>query len=178
MSEDSTQVVYAGPPLTSGRRYYWKVRYWDQEGGVSRYSEPAWFEMGLLSRDEWKGYWVSGVQAGGMSVPACTAETSCEKNFRYPAEWRARGFTSRLSDTTSSELTVNGLATEYSIRPLPPTRSECFTHSYDVTPMLHSGPNAIAVMLGGGWATLEVPRGGFERYYDSPALLLELNVEL
>jgi alpha-L-rhamnosidase len=41
--------------------------------------------------------------------------------------------------------------------------------------MLKQGPNAIAVMLGGGWATLE--NRGFKPYYPSPALLLQLNVE-
>jgi alpha-L-rhamnosidase len=54
-SDDSIQIVYAGWPLASSRRYYWKVRYWDKEGRASTYSEPAWFEMGLLSRDEWTG---------------------------------------------------------------------------------------------------------------------------
>src|SRR5439155_12706904 len=28
-SDQSTQVVYTGKPLESGRAYYWKVRYWD-----------------------------------------------------------------------------------------------------------------------------------------------------
>src|SRR5579875_3414437 len=59
-SSDSTQVVYSGKPLVSGHTYYWKVRYWDSQGNASAYSQPASFEMGLLSRSEWKGQWIGG----------------------------------------------------------------------------------------------------------------------
>jgi len=59
-SSHSTQVVYAGKPLSSGKTYYWKVRYWDAAGNVSPYSGNAQFEMGLLARDEWKGQWIEG----------------------------------------------------------------------------------------------------------------------
>src|SRR5262249_36730093 len=59
-SEDSIQVTYGGKTLRSGLSYYWKVRFWDKENRVSAYSAPARFEMGLLSRDEWKGRWITG----------------------------------------------------------------------------------------------------------------------
>lgn len=161
-SDDSMQVVYAGQPLTSGRRYYWKVRYWDREGRVSPYSEPAWFEMGLLSRDEWKGQWVSG-------------GNQLRKEFQLSgAVARARVYITALG---YYELRINGA--RIGNRVLDPAFTtypkRVLYASYDVTPMLKHGPNAIAVMLGGGWATLK--NRGFEPYYKSPALLLELNVE-
>ena len=59
-SGDSTQIVYSGKPVESGHTYYWKVRYWDNEKRASDYSAPARFEMGLLSRQEWKGKWITG----------------------------------------------------------------------------------------------------------------------
>jgi alpha-L-rhamnosidase len=59
-SADSTQIVYSGKPVESGHTYYWKVRYWDNEKRASDYSAPARFEMGLLSRQEWKGKWITG----------------------------------------------------------------------------------------------------------------------
>src|SRR5579875_2811830 len=49
--------------------------------------------------------------------------------------------------------------------------------TYDVTPFLRQGANAIGVMLGGGWATLSHGRS-FHGYYSEPALLLQMNVEL
>jgi alpha-L-rhamnosidase len=59
-SEDSAQVTYGGKPLESQHTYYWKVRFWDSEKRASAYSTPARFEMGLLSRGEWKGQWITG----------------------------------------------------------------------------------------------------------------------
>jgi alpha-L-rhamnosidase len=56
-SDQSVQVTYAGKSLTSRQRVYWNVTVWD-ETGTSTQSATAWFELGLLARDEWKGEWV------------------------------------------------------------------------------------------------------------------------
>jgi len=45
--------------------------------------------------------------------------------------------------------------------------------TYDVTPMLNRGENALAVMLGNGWYC----EPGTLRYGDSPRLLLQMNIE-
>jgi alpha-L-rhamnosidase len=58
-SSQSVGVQYAGPNLESQRRYYWKVRVWDNHGKVSESPEQAWWEMGLLGRDAWKARWIS-----------------------------------------------------------------------------------------------------------------------
>ena len=47
-SDRSIQVEYAGKPLESRMRCWWKVRVWDKDGKESPWSEPAWWEMGLL----------------------------------------------------------------------------------------------------------------------------------
>ena len=57
-SDQSTQVVYAGQPLQSRQACYWKVRAWDKDGGVSPYSAPATWEMGLLQPRDWHGQWI------------------------------------------------------------------------------------------------------------------------
>lgn len=57
-TDQSTHIRYAGRALTSGGRYYWKVRVWDQDGLVSAYSEPTWFEMALLSSADWAASWI------------------------------------------------------------------------------------------------------------------------
>ncbi len=48
--------------------------------------------------------------------------------------------------------------------------------AYDLTPALKDGPNVIAIMLGGGWATQEVD--GSEVYYKEPAALAQMNAEM
>lgn len=57
-SSDSVGIPYAGPPLQSQKRYYWKVRIWDLQSIQSESSEPAWWEMGLLRKTDWAGKWI------------------------------------------------------------------------------------------------------------------------
>jgi alpha-L-rhamnosidase len=58
-SGESASVAYAGPALASRKRYYWQVRVWDQEGMPTAYSEPRWWEMGLLSKEDWTAQWIT-----------------------------------------------------------------------------------------------------------------------
>jgi len=57
-SKQSVLVPYEGPELTSRQKCYWKVRTWDQNDRPSSWSEPASWEMGLLSSADWKASWV------------------------------------------------------------------------------------------------------------------------
>jgi alpha-L-rhamnosidase len=57
-SDECTQIVYRGKPLTSGRRCYWQVRTWNQKGEVSPFSAVASWEMGLLRKDDWSAKWI------------------------------------------------------------------------------------------------------------------------
>ncbi len=57
-SDQSVHVVYAGKPLKSRQRCYWKVRIWDNHGKASAWSKPAFWSMGLLEPSDWKGKWI------------------------------------------------------------------------------------------------------------------------
>src|SRR5208337_362418 len=57
-SGENFGIVYAGPDLESGSRYYWRVRVWDQDGKASVWSPAVWWEMGLLHPSDWKGKWI------------------------------------------------------------------------------------------------------------------------
>lgn len=59
-SDESVNVSYAGKPLESSQTYYWKVRWWDNAGQVSPFSQIATFETGLLREDDWKANWFGG----------------------------------------------------------------------------------------------------------------------
>ena len=58
-SDQSIHVEYAGKPVPSSVRCYWKVRIWDKDGKVSAWSTPASWTMGLLKADDWKGRWIT-----------------------------------------------------------------------------------------------------------------------
>ena len=57
-SNASVHVPYGGEPLQSRQRYHWKVRVWDDAGVESPWSEPAWWEMGLLGPADWAARWI------------------------------------------------------------------------------------------------------------------------
>lgn len=165
-STESTQVVYSGKPLASGRTYSWKVRYWDTAGNASPYSAAAQFEMGLLAREEWKGQWIGG-------------EDLLRKELTLDGKVaRARAYVTALG---YYELRINGEKVGPNV--LDPAWTTYPTRvlysTYDITPHLRSGKNAVGVMLGGGWATLGGPSiGDIPAYYKEPALLLQVNIEL
>lgn len=57
-SDETTQITYRGKPLSSGRRYFWQVRSWNQKGEAGPFSSAASWEMGLLKQTEWSGKWI------------------------------------------------------------------------------------------------------------------------
>jgi len=54
-SDNSLQVFYAGVPLRPATTYYWKVKVWDNHENESGWSEPAGWQTGLFSPEDWKG---------------------------------------------------------------------------------------------------------------------------
>ena len=163
-SDDSTQVAYAGKPLESGRTYYWKVRYWDKAGKASSYSQPAQFDVGLLSREEWKGQWIGGDGLLRKEINVA------EKVVRARAYVTALGYYElRINGEKVGNNVLDPAWTTYEKRVLYTT--------YDVTPCFQRGANALGVMLGGGWATLHI-NAELPGVYKSPALLLQISLEL
>ncbi|MEU1000339.1 family 78 glycoside hydrolase catalytic domain [Streptomyces tibetensis] len=62
-SDRQVDVPYRGPELKPATRYHWRVRAWDDEGTVSRWSE-SYFETGLLTPDDWEGaQWITRPKA-------------------------------------------------------------------------------------------------------------------
>jgi len=164
VSGDSTQVVDKGKALESGHTYYWEVRTWDKEGNASPYSRPAEFGMGLLSRSDWQGQWIGG-------------DNLLRKGFKLEGQVvRARVYITALG---YYELHINGKKIgDNVLDPAWTTYPKRVLYStYDVTSALNEGENAVGVMLGGGWALQQTGKSG-PAYYKSPALLLQMNIEL
>jgi len=93
-SDQSVHVAYAGQPLQSGMTYYWKVRVWDQDGKVSVWSEPALWEMGLLSAADWLASWV----ARSMDEPSRSVYMRKEINLPGKTIQKARLYVTGLGN--------------------------------------------------------------------------------
>jgi alpha-L-rhamnosidase len=59
VSDQSIHVPYAGKPLGSRQRVFWKVKTWDQDGAEGTWSEPTFWEMALVDpAKELSGSWI------------------------------------------------------------------------------------------------------------------------
>lgn len=70
VSDENSQVEYAGSPLAPRQHCYWKVRVWDQAAKPGPWSAAAEWEMGLLQPADWAAKWiVSKAPATASSHP-------------------------------------------------------------------------------------------------------------
>jgi alpha-L-rhamnosidase len=67
-SEQSIKIDYAGKFLESRKRYFWKVKIWNEKNKPTTYSEPTWWEMALLKKEDWSAHWIGKNGTEGKSV--------------------------------------------------------------------------------------------------------------
>jgi alpha-L-rhamnosidase len=174
-SDQSIQVVYAGKSLVSRQQVYWNVTVWDEAGNAAE-SEIAWFEMGLLGREEWKGEWIGSALRGGPRslIPA--------PMFRKALMLASPLKSARLYITALGlyECSINGrLVSDDVFNPGWTDYSKRVQYKvYDVVDLLHQGENLIGAILGDGWAVGHISWNHRQQYYDRPRLLAQLEVTL
>lgn len=172
-SDQSIQLPYGGLALQSGQRYWWQVRAWDERGGASPWSKPAYWEMGLLSAADWKAAWIQ------PAVTEDTAQSNPAALLRKAVRLGGKVRSARAYVTSHGlyEFYLNGRrVSEDLLTPGWTSYKQRLQYQvYDVTGLLAEGDNAIGVMLGDGWY-----RGRFlnlrNHYGDKRALLLQLHV--
>ncbi|MFT4030928.1 MAG: family 78 glycoside hydrolase catalytic domain [Siphonobacter sp.] len=168
-SAQSVYVDYKGKPLESRKRYYWKVKVWDEKGKVSDWSKPDWWEMGLLSKDDWKADWIG--MAGIVGQPA--RSTQARKDFTVKGKpLKARIYATGLGDYV---LKLNGQRVgDMMLTPgWTDYLKKVYYQTYDVTDLLKSGENQLDAFLGNGWWSGGLGwGGGFHRYSTGPLRVL------
>ena len=149
VSSESTQRTYDGPPLASGRRYFWQVRVWDGAGRASAWSAPAWWEMGLLDPGDWKASWIEPGLSEDASKSGPVPLLRREFQLRGPVE-RARAY---VTAHGLYELYLNGqrVGDQLFTPGWTSYNKRLQYQTYDVTPLLQAGANAVGAQLGNGW---------------------------
>ncbi|MDX2032486.1 MAG: glycoside hydrolase family 78 protein [Blastocatellia bacterium] len=148
-SEESIHRVYEGPPVRSGKRYYWQVRVWDASGNDSGWSEAAWFEMGLLDAADWKAGWIE------PELPEDPKKSNPSPMLRR--EFKLAGAIDRARAYVTShglyEFRLNGqrVGDQFLTPGWTSYNKQLQYQTWDVTSLLKSGDNAIGVLLGDGW---------------------------
>ena len=157
----SRNVSYQGPALAASKRYYWRVRVWDQDGKLYPPSAVSWWETGLMGQGNWKAKWIGfeepelhRVREAGATwisnaeteVPDLTADTHHDFRFRFETGKRARRATLYVTGRDTVSAWLNGKQI-LEAQPLPPWKHMPWK-SYrgkDVTAALEAGKNLLAI---------------------------------
>ena len=174
-SDQSNQVVYKGPKLKSGERVYWQVKVWGNNGESSKWSEPMFWEMGLLNISDWSAKWIVPdlKEESGKANPCPYLRKEFKTNKKIVS---ARAY---VTSHGLYELHINGK--KISDRLFTPGWTSYNKHlqyqTYDVTSEVQNGNNALGVILADGWYR---NFRGYDRrsqfYGDQLGLLLQLKI--
>ncbi len=156
-------------PLHSRERVHWKIRLWDENNQPGEWSE-AFFEMGLLEKDDWTAQWITG-------------DYTPNKKERYPVDCFRKSFAvagevraARLYATACGlyEARLNGAkAGRFCLAPgHTDYRKRVQYQTCDVTALLHSGDNEITVDLADGWYRGSCGAWGLTNQYGTQTKLL------
>ncbi len=177
-SDQTIHVPYAGPQLQSGQRLWWRVKTWDLYTGLSNWSTNGFFQVGLLSTNDWttNTYWigVNGYQPNNASPMYRSTNILLSKTISSA--------TAYVSAKGVYELWANGYRIGNNL--LAPEWTDYTTRiqyqTFDLTPYLTSGTtnsfNVLGAFVGEGWCYGNVVGPDYGNYYGSPnpqlALLL------
>ncbi|MCE4565400.1 glycoside hydrolase family 78 protein [Maribellus sp. CM-23] len=175
ISTKSVNVVYEGPALASMQRVYWKVRIWDQDGKASAWSQPAFWETGILQPSEWEAEWI-------------TLPNEPENKTSLPVHYYRKEFSAskkvksaRIYATSHGlyELFLNGekVGDQLFTPGWTSYKNRLQYQTYDVTDRLGKS-NAIGALLGDGWYRGYIGFSGQRSYYgDKTSLLVMLKID-
>ncbi len=155
VSNQNLYVDYEGSILNSRNKVYWQVKYWDDKGHSSGWSEVAQMELGLLSNSDWKGKWI-GLSTrkdsifGSKNTLIHTPQL-LRKSFKISKELNS----ARLYVTAKGVFNTKINGEDVSDAVMSPGWTAYDQHieslTYDVTDMVKKGENTIGLELASGW---------------------------
>jgi alpha-L-rhamnosidase len=152
MSISQILVPWSGKQLSSRSSCVWKVRIWDEHNGISDWSAPATFSVGLISEKEWKASYIGfGVKNEKSVSPqffkSFEISEKPEKVFLY------------INSLGYHEVYLNGNKIGNLV--LAPAVAQFSKRSqvlaYDITDNVIQGKNVIVIWAGRGWYAPGLP---------------------
>jgi alpha-L-rhamnosidase len=174
-SDNSVNVEYEGPGLKSMQRVYWQVRIWYNFNKVTEWSEPAFWETGILDNKLWTASWI-------------TVNNEIDEKGKWPAQYYRKEFSinkkiksARIYATSLglNQLFLNGkkVGDQYFTPGWTSYHKRLQYQTYDVTNLLQQ-KNAIGSILADGWYRGKIGYHLPHSYYGNQlGLLLQLKVD-
>jgi alpha-L-rhamnosidase len=168
-SAQSVSVPYDGPALKSMQRVYWQVRIWDNSGKATAWSEPSFWEMGILEPESWKASWIT------METDKDTMRSKPSQFFRKDFKSEKKLKTARIYITSLGlyQLFLNGqkVSTDLFTPGWTSYKNRIQYQTYDVTSMIQQ-TNSVGAIVGDGWYRGNIGWGNQNGYYGSKLALL------
>ncbi len=134
-------IHYAGPALGSRERRWWRIKAWTT-AGVTDWSEPASFDIGLLDARDWS--------AQMITAEASTPVVRFSRSFDVTTVASARLY---LTAHGAVVVNINGIGVGEEV--LAPGwtsyRHRLAVSGHDVTGLLHQGRNDIEALVAPSW---------------------------
>ena len=170
--------------------YWYSVRAWDADGRTSGFTRPARFLTGLMSAADWRGTWISDGPdwPASPTPPPAINHSPAVAPRRMPLFRRELRLDKPLARAVVSicglgqyELRINGKRAGAGV--LNPGwtnyRRTVLYDTFEVTPLLSQGANALGVMLGNGFFNVEKYPGRYTKLagtFGRPKLILQMRL--
>lgn len=174
-SDQSIQIEYGGPDLTSRKRYYYRVKVWDNHGRESDWSEVAWWETAIFELEEWKAKWITPTPK--EIDPATKSAFLLRKGFLLKDNITS----ARIYATGVGlyEISINGERVGNALlAPGWTSYSKRIQYQiYDVTAQVKEQSNSVGIMVADGWYKGNLAWEGKSNLYgEKRGVLLQLVV--
>jgi hypothetical protein len=167
-------IVYGGPALKPQHAYAWRVEVWDEQRHASGWSGTYHWRQA----PQWHATWIAAHpdDSGKVDEPMPLFRKSFAVSHRVA---RALLYASGLGQ---DELRINGrkIGNDELTPGWSDYRKTVYFDTYDVTTLLHEGPNVLGVMLGNGmYRVLQTP-GRYTKFvgsYGEPKCTVQLEID-
>ncbi|WP_371193802.1 family 78 glycoside hydrolase catalytic domain [Glaciecola sp. SC05] len=186
-SSQSTFVDYQGKALSSRQQVYWQVRYWNEQGKVSNWSDVAHFELGLLSNSDWVARWIEIEQTAPIQLNSYGTPIHIPQHLRTEFDINSNHYKTvkqaRLYITAKGvfEAFINGqrIGDDILTPGYTPYKKRIETLTYDVTEQLEQGNNTFGIQLAEGWyaGRFGPKRHWYKKLNLTPKALAQLEIE-
>ena len=174
-SAQSVLVEGSSLKLQAAQTYFWRVMVWNQDSQESDWSEVGVFRTGLFQQADWKnaqwiGYedlpvekrMVPGVHGSGDHLGPLCVDRPVVPLFRkeFEVDKKIKEATLYISGLGHYEAIVNGQKVGNGFLTPGWTNYDktVFYNSYDMTPMIRKGQNAIGAIVGNGFYNINRER--------------------
>lgn len=185
ISDQNSQIRYAGTSLKSGQSCYFKIKVWDENDVGSDWSETGLWTMGLLNEKDWKAKWIGFKTEDNNPKDPLYLPGAPYLRKPFLVKGKIKKASLYVTSLGVFEMSLNGKRIGNDL--LAPGWSDynkrIYYKTYDVSDYLDQGKNALGGILGDGWYAgyvgpkeLSNPRNR-ELYGLHPALLCQLEIE-